>query len=105
MFQYHISVQKFGAMPQGVSPKMLLFSDLNKNVRGVLKVNLIAEALLGFFWGVFLFLTKIGMSCIVAADTRLDLKLQGWIRASRGELEPPRSRFDALESEFPTMNA
>ena len=68
-------------------------------------MNLIAEARIGNFFGVFLFVTKIGMSCIFAADTRLDLNLQGWIRASRGEFEPPRSRFDALESEFPTMGA
>ena len=52
-----------------------------------------------------LFVTKIRMSCIIAGDTRLDLNLQGWIRASRGEIEPPKPRFDALESEFPTMGA
>ena len=68
-------------------------------------MSLIAEALFENFLRSVLFVTKIGMSCIVAADTRLDLNLQGWIRASRGEFEPPRSRFDALESEFPTMGA
>ena len=40
------------------------------------------------FFGVFLVVTEIGMSCFVAGDARLDLNLQNWIRASRGELEP-----------------
>ena len=51
--QCHISVRKLGAVHRGLSLKVLLFSDSNKNVRRVLKMKIPAEALFeSLLWSV-----------------------------------------------------